>query len=232
MNSITKKSLELVKGALARPDDTLAKSISTATGLLAYDLQAPAKNLYPFVTPIRNVDAAGRRRHRNGDKLAPGQRHHRLRLRLHGLGAGRPALGSDVVYDLEQIGDVCDDRRGGCGDFRSNLRRAPVRGHPGANDLPPAAENDAEGRDGDPRGQRLLAAGDAGDPDPVGLWTGRHAAGRHLFGQGRGADPRGLSEFERSPAASPPRRRSPAPTARPSCCPAARPTRAPMRPRR
>ena len=55
MNSITQESLELLKGALAQPNDTLAKSISTATGLLAYDLQAPAKNLYPFVTPIRNV---------------------------------------------------------------------------------------------------------------------------------------------------------------------------------
>jgi hypothetical protein len=55
MNPITQESLELLKGALARPDDALAKSISTATGLLAYDLQAPAKNLYPFVTPIRNV---------------------------------------------------------------------------------------------------------------------------------------------------------------------------------
>jgi len=55
MNTITKESLELLKGALAKPDDVLAKSISTASGLLAYDLQAPAKNLYPFVTPIRNV---------------------------------------------------------------------------------------------------------------------------------------------------------------------------------
>src|SRR6516225_6914208 len=55
MNSLTQESLELLKGALAQPNDTLAKSISTATGLLAYDLQAPAKNLYPFVTPIRNV---------------------------------------------------------------------------------------------------------------------------------------------------------------------------------
>ena len=55
MNPITQESLELMKGALAQPDDTLAKSISTATGLLAYDLQAPAKNLYPFVTPIRNM---------------------------------------------------------------------------------------------------------------------------------------------------------------------------------
>jgi len=55
MNPITQESLELMKGALAQPDDALAKSISTATGLLAYDLQAPAKNLYPFVTPIRNA---------------------------------------------------------------------------------------------------------------------------------------------------------------------------------
>lgn len=55
MTSITQESLELLKGALSKPDDTLAKSISTATGLLAYDLQAPAKNLYPFVTPIRNT---------------------------------------------------------------------------------------------------------------------------------------------------------------------------------
>src|SRR5260370_9155855 len=55
MDPITQESLELLKGALAKPDDVLAKSISTTTGLLAFDLQAPAKNLYPFVTPIRNV---------------------------------------------------------------------------------------------------------------------------------------------------------------------------------
>jgi hypothetical protein len=55
MNPITQESLELMKGALAKPDFQLAKSISTATGLLAYDLQAPAKNLYPFVTPLRNM---------------------------------------------------------------------------------------------------------------------------------------------------------------------------------
>jgi hypothetical protein len=34
--------------------DTLERSITTGTGLVAYDLQAPAKNLYPVVTPIRN----------------------------------------------------------------------------------------------------------------------------------------------------------------------------------
>jgi hypothetical protein len=55
MSSITQESLEQLKRALAIPNDALSKSISTATGLVAYDLQAPAKNLYPFVTPIRNV---------------------------------------------------------------------------------------------------------------------------------------------------------------------------------
>jgi len=41
---------------LRAPDDQFAKTISTGTGLVAFDLQAPAKNLYPFVTPpIRNV---------------------------------------------------------------------------------------------------------------------------------------------------------------------------------
>jgi len=55
MNTITQESLELMKGALAQPDYTIAKSISTQTRLLAYDLQAPAKNLYPFVTPLRNI---------------------------------------------------------------------------------------------------------------------------------------------------------------------------------
>jgi hypothetical protein len=51
----TQDTLDLVKGALAAPDDGIAKAISTSTGLVAYDLQAPAKNLYPFVTPIRNA---------------------------------------------------------------------------------------------------------------------------------------------------------------------------------
>ncbi len=55
MNPITQESLELMKRALSQSSDTLAKSISTATGLLAFDLQAPAKNLYPFITPLRNI---------------------------------------------------------------------------------------------------------------------------------------------------------------------------------
>jgi hypothetical protein len=51
----TQDTLDLVKGALRSPSDQIAKTINTGTGLVAFDLQAPAKNLYPFVTPIRNV---------------------------------------------------------------------------------------------------------------------------------------------------------------------------------
>ncbi len=51
----TQETLDLVKGALGMPDQRIAKSITTGSGLVAYDLQAPAKNLYPVVTPIRNA---------------------------------------------------------------------------------------------------------------------------------------------------------------------------------
>ena len=51
----TQDTLDLVKGALRSPDDRITKTISTGTGLVAFDLQAPAKNLYPVVTPIRNA---------------------------------------------------------------------------------------------------------------------------------------------------------------------------------
>jgi hypothetical protein len=48
-------TLDLVKKALSSPaDDTIQKAITVSTGLTAYDLQAPAKNLYPVATPIRN----------------------------------------------------------------------------------------------------------------------------------------------------------------------------------
>jgi hypothetical protein len=50
----TQDTLDLVKGALASPDDRITKTISASTGLVAFDLQMPAKNLYPFVTPLRN----------------------------------------------------------------------------------------------------------------------------------------------------------------------------------
>jgi hypothetical protein len=47
-------TLDLIKGALANPAADITKSITTGTGLVAYDLQGPAKNLYPTLTPLRN----------------------------------------------------------------------------------------------------------------------------------------------------------------------------------
>lgn len=52
MSQVTQETLDLVKGAIT--GDDISKSITTATGLTAYDLQAPAKNLYPVFTPLRN----------------------------------------------------------------------------------------------------------------------------------------------------------------------------------
>jgi hypothetical protein len=51
--NVTQDTLFLMKQALAKSGD-LAKSITLSTGLTAIDLQAPSKNLYPTVTPLRN----------------------------------------------------------------------------------------------------------------------------------------------------------------------------------
>src|SRR5207245_5310044 len=51
---VVKQTLALVKQAQGQPSDAIAKSINLATGLVAFDLQAPSKNLYPVNTPIRN----------------------------------------------------------------------------------------------------------------------------------------------------------------------------------
>lgn len=48
------ETLDLMKSALSKADDAISKTVSTATGLVAYDLQAPSKNLYPVNTPLRN----------------------------------------------------------------------------------------------------------------------------------------------------------------------------------
>lgn len=52
--NMTDETLRLAKEALGKPDADLAKTVSQSTGLVAYDLQAPAKNLYPTITPLRN----------------------------------------------------------------------------------------------------------------------------------------------------------------------------------
>jgi hypothetical protein len=51
----TEETLRLTKESLAHPSEALAKTVTIGTGLTAYDLQAPAKNLYPTITPLRNA---------------------------------------------------------------------------------------------------------------------------------------------------------------------------------
>ena len=51
----TSETLALVKQAQTSPNEALAKSFTQATGLVAYDLQAPALKLYPVITPLRNI---------------------------------------------------------------------------------------------------------------------------------------------------------------------------------
>jgi hypothetical protein len=51
MPDLTQETLRLIKNAT---DIRKANTVTTSTGLVAYDLQAPAKNLYPVYTPIRN----------------------------------------------------------------------------------------------------------------------------------------------------------------------------------
>lgn len=55
MSNITGDTLDLIKQAHSYGNDEISKSITTANNLVAYDLQAPAKNLYPVQTPIRNT---------------------------------------------------------------------------------------------------------------------------------------------------------------------------------
>jgi len=54
----TKETLELTKQALG---GGLKKGVNIASGLTSYDLQGPAKNLYPVITPLRNSIARVRR---------------------------------------------------------------------------------------------------------------------------------------------------------------------------
>lgn len=53
----TAETLELLKVAQGKPDDIIKSFVqpgSATTGLQAYNLEAPAKKLYPILTPLRN----------------------------------------------------------------------------------------------------------------------------------------------------------------------------------
>jgi hypothetical protein len=54
----TQETLDLLKTAMSKADEGLAKawtqSASAISGITAYDLEGPAKKLYPVITPLRN----------------------------------------------------------------------------------------------------------------------------------------------------------------------------------
>lgn len=58
MSNATQETLDLIKDAQKTASDDLAKAFtqsgSAVTGITAYDLEAPAKLLYPVITPLRN----------------------------------------------------------------------------------------------------------------------------------------------------------------------------------
>lgn len=56
LSQLSQDAIQKFQDATKTPqNDILAKSgITQATGLVAYDLQAPAKNLFPVLTPLRN----------------------------------------------------------------------------------------------------------------------------------------------------------------------------------
>src|SRR3984885_16089748 len=53
--NITAETMALMKAALKNSSADLAKAVTTTQGLTYYDLQAPAKNLYPIITKLRNM---------------------------------------------------------------------------------------------------------------------------------------------------------------------------------
>ncbi len=56
LSQLTQQALEEFKKAVSQPmpADRLTKAITQGTGLVGYDLQAPSKNLFPVLTPLRN----------------------------------------------------------------------------------------------------------------------------------------------------------------------------------
>ncbi len=54
MSNTTQDTLDLLKTSISASNADISKSITTASGLVSYDLRGPAKNLYPVNTPVRN----------------------------------------------------------------------------------------------------------------------------------------------------------------------------------
>ena len=97
---------EATQETLGLMKESLAKTVTVSTGLTAYDLQAPAKNLYPVITPLRNsLPRVGR--------LNPGDAA-RWRTISAILGSGYDAMGW-----------VPEGQRSGSMSYQAQLQTAP-----------------------------------------------------------------------------------------------------------
>ena len=88
----TQETLDLMKASLA-------KNVTIATGLTAYDLQAPAKNLYPIITPLRNSLPRVQRQY-PGDaaRWRTISADHRLRLTTRWAGCPKASASASMSY--------------------------------------------------------------------------------------------------------------------------------------
>ena len=206
----TQETLELMKASLA-------KNVTIATGLTAYDLQAPAKNLYPVITPLRNS--------------LP-----RVQRQFPGDAARWRTIFSITGSGFDAMGWVPEGQRAASMSYTATPMVAPYVTLGEEDTVTFEAEAAAQGFEdiNSTATLRLLQktmrkeetallggnvsrrARHAGDAVALRRRIRRHAAGRHLFRHRRRADLRGLPQFLGRAAASPPPRRSPATTATPT----------------
>ena len=136
----------------------LKKTITTGTGLVAFDLQAPAKNLYPFNTPIRNriprvgggVGTATNWRQVNA---IIGSGYDNTAWIPEGQRAGQMSYNTSNKLRILRYA-----RRGRCGHLRGDLCGPGLRRRARPHDDAPAAKDFPQGRDGDPGGNNFDAA--------------------------------------------------------------------------
>ena len=221
----TQETLGLMK-------ESLAKNVTLSTGLSAYDLQAPAKNLYPIVTPLRNA-LPRVARHNPGDAA-------RWRTITSIVGSGYDAMGW-----------VPEGQRTASMSYSAQAQVAPYLTLGEEDTVTFEAEAASQGFDDLNAtatlrllqktmrkeetallgGNASLAARNARRANSERVGLGSDLAGGDLFGDRRGAQLRRLQELERL-AASPPQRPSPATTATPTRSTAALRCAAPTRRRR
>lgn len=128
---VTQDTLAAIRKAMGNGQGLeKAETITTATGLVAYDLEAPSKNLYPVLTPLRNRIPRRTRGAGAGDGahwkevssitgsgvssmpwVPEGQRAARMSLVTADRSAGYVTIGeeADVTFEAQHAGEGFED---------------------------------------------------------------------------------------------------------------------------